>query len=31
MRGWIKHYGRPEMLISDQGTEFTGTDFIDYF
>ena len=30
MRGWVRHYGWPEMLICDQGTEFTGTDFVDF-
>eukprot|EP00973_Karenia_brevis_P082687 11462601-Karenia_brevis.AAC.1 len=27
---WVKHYGMPELLITDQGGEFAGSDFITY-
>ena len=27
---WTKHYGMPELLITDQGTEFTGREFTTY-
>ena len=27
---WVKHYGWPQLLITDQGTEFTGRAFADY-
>jgi transposase InsO family protein len=27
---WMKHYGAPELLICDQGSEFTGAAFADY-
>ncbi|CAE7937667.1 GIP [Symbiodinium sp. KB8] len=28
-RSWLAHYGSPMMVICDQGTEFTGKDFVD--
>eukprot|EP00973_Karenia_brevis_P009212 1248943-Karenia_brevis.AAC.1 len=27
---WVKHYGMPELLITDQGGEFTGSEFTTY-
>eukprot|EP00973_Karenia_brevis_P041240 5705924-Karenia_brevis.AAC.1 len=27
---WVKHCGMPELLITDQGGEFTGRDFTQY-
>eukprot|EP00973_Karenia_brevis_P061722 8583324-Karenia_brevis.AAC.1 len=27
---WVKHYGMPELLITGQGGEFTGSDFTTY-
>ena len=27
---WVKHYGMPEMLITDQGGEFVGSEFTTY-
>eukprot|EP00973_Karenia_brevis_P025273 3486051-Karenia_brevis.AAC.1 len=24
---WVKHYGMPKLLITDQGGEFTGSEF----
>ena len=27
---WIEHYGWLQLLITDQGTEFTGKNFADY-
>ena len=26
---WIKHYGWPDLIITDQGPEFTGKEFVD--
>ena len=28
---WIKHYGWPDLLVTDQGPEFTGHEFSTYF
>ena len=27
---WVKHYGAPEMFVTDQGPEFVGQDFTKY-
>eukprot|EP00973_Karenia_brevis_P025098 3460347-Karenia_brevis.AAC.1 len=27
---WVKHYGMRELLITDQGGEFTGSEFMTY-
>ena len=27
-KSWISHYGVPHMVVADQGTEFTGTPFV---
>ena len=29
-RSWIKHYGAPELLVTDQGPEFLGGEFTRY-
>ena len=29
-RCWIKHYGAPELLVTDQGPEFLGGEFTKY-
>ena len=30
MNGWVKHYGWPEMVVCDQGPEYTGHKWQDY-
>ena len=27
---WIKHYGWPELIVTDQGPEFVGHEFVTY-
>ena len=27
---WVRHYGWPELGVTDQGPEFTGTEFSEY-
>ena len=27
---WVRHYGWPELVVTDQGPEFTGKEFIQY-
>ena len=29
-KDWIRHYGWPELTVTDQGLEFIGQEFVDY-
>ena len=29
-KDWIRHYGWPELVVTDQGPEFIGHEFVDY-